>query len=93
MKRVTAAEARAGYRLWLRFSDSVEGEVDLSHLVGKGVFSAWLTNEAFAAVRVNEFGAPEWPGDIDLCPDSLYSELTGQSMAEVFASSRDAVSA
>lgn len=30
------------YRIQVEFSDGVEGIVDLSDLVGKGVFSAWL---------------------------------------------------
>ena len=29
------------YRIYLEFSDGVKGEVDLSYLVGKGVFQAW----------------------------------------------------
>ena len=34
------------YWLKLRYSDSTEGEVDVSHLVGHGVFKAW-NNESF----------------------------------------------
>jgi len=29
------------YRVWLRYQEGTEGEVDLSHLVGKGAFSVW----------------------------------------------------
>ena len=32
---------RNGYRVWLRYSDGSTGEVDLSDLIGKGVFRAW----------------------------------------------------
>jgi len=28
------------YKLWVKYTDGVEGEIDLSHLVGKGVFSS-----------------------------------------------------
>jgi hypothetical protein len=77
----------------LKYTDGVEGEVDLSGLVGRGVFEAWLIPGAFEAVRVNEFGAPEWPGDIDLCPDSLYMQLTGKTWSELASGSRNAVSA
>jgi hypothetical protein len=93
MERVIHAVARPNYRLWLKYSDGVEGEVNLSALVGQGVFVAWLDPGAFDAVRVNEFGAPEWPGEIDLCPDSLYMELTGKTWAELSSRSRNAVSA
>lgn len=39
--RPTAVEPRDGYRLWLCYSDGSAGEVDLSHLAGRGVFAAW----------------------------------------------------
>lgn len=34
-------EARAGCRIWLKHGDGAVGELDLSHLVGSGVFKAW----------------------------------------------------
>lgn len=72
------------YRIWLRYQDGTEGEVDLSHLAGKGVFAAWETEGMFARVRVGPHGALEWPGGIDLCPDALYLRLTGKQPEEVF---------
>lgn len=69
-----------GYRLWLRFDDGVEGEVDVSHLVGKGVFAAWNDPDFFAQVYVNpESGTVTWPGDLDLAPDALYWEIKPES--------------
>ena len=38
MIQPTEVEARDGYRIWLRYQDGTAGEVDLSHLAGKGVF-------------------------------------------------------
>lgn len=93
MERVTSAKACPNYRLWLQFTDGTEGELDLSHLVGKGVFSSWCEESGFAAVQVNESGAPEWPGGIDLCPDSLYLEITGKSWADLSQSPVHAASA
>ena len=83
MERVTRVEALPNHRLWLRFTDGVEGEVDLSHLVGNGVFAAWEDESSFQAVGLSEAGAPEWPGEIDLCPDSLYLQLTGKSWEDL----------
>ena len=54
---ITYAEARYGYRLWIRFGDGVEGEVSLIHLVGKGVFEAWTDAALFSRVSVD----PETP--------------------------------
>ena len=37
----TAVEPREGYRIWISYADGPAGEVDLSHLAGRGVFAAW----------------------------------------------------
>ena len=63
----------------------IEGEVDLSHLAGKGVFAVWDKEGVFAEVTLGPHGAIEWPGDVDLCPDALYLRLTGKQPEEVFA--------
>ena len=42
----------------------------------------------FAQVRLSEAGAVEWPGEIDLCPDALYLELTGKPAEAVFPARR-----
>ena len=72
------------YRLWLRYDDGAQGEVDLADLAGCGVFRAWLDRKVFEAVHIDESGALAWPGNIDLCPDSLYLRLTGKAPEEVF---------
>jgi hypothetical protein len=36
------------YRIWLRYADGTEGEVDLSHLAGQGVFAVWQEEGVFA---------------------------------------------
>jgi hypothetical protein len=72
------------YRIWLRYQDGTEGEVDLSHLAGRGVFAAWEQEGVFAQVKLSWHGAVEWPGEIDLCPDALYRALTGKRPEEVF---------
>ncbi len=38
MKEAVEVMPRAGYRVWLRYGNGVEGEVDLSDLAGRGVF-------------------------------------------------------
>ncbi len=39
--KTSSCKPKPNYVLWLRFDDGLEGEVDLSDLVGKGVFKAW----------------------------------------------------
>ena len=86
MAMVRPVEVRplAGYRIWLRYQDGTEGEVDLSHLAGKGVFVSWEKDGVFAKVKLGPHGQLEWPGDVDLCPDALYLKLTGKRPEDVF---------
>ena len=52
MINLLEVKARPGYRLWLRYSDGVEGEVDLGNLVGRSVFEVWEDPAAFERVSV-----------------------------------------
>jgi hypothetical protein len=81
--RPTAVAPRDGYRIWLRYSDGSAGEVDLSHLAGAGVFEAWNDRACFEAVHITEYDAVAWDEDLELCPDALYMQLTGKSLADV----------
>lgn len=78
-----AVEPRKGFRIWLRYTDGAEGEVDLSDLAGGGVFSAWDDRACFEAVHVTEYGAIAWSEELELCPDALYMRLTGKPLAAV----------
>jgi hypothetical protein len=84
MKKAIEVRPLSGFRIWLRYDDGVTGEVDLSHLAGRGVFKVWADRKVFEAVRVDESGAVVWSPDIDLCPDALYLRLTGKSVDELF---------
>ena len=68
------------------FDDGVQGIVDLADIAGRGVFSAWLKEGVFESVKITSSGALEWPGELDLCPDSIYMRLTGKTPEEVFPS-------
>ena len=75
--RVVAVQPLDGYRIRVRFDDGAEGEVDLSDLAGKGVFAAWVDDGNFDRAFVDpESGTVAWPGGIDLCPVTLYNDVT-----------------
>ena len=76
---------RGGYRIWIRYSDGASGEVDLSHLAGRGVFEAWNERAVFESVQIASGGAIAWGDDIDLCPDAIYMQLTGKCVEEVMS--------
>ena len=82
MHKVVSVRAMAGYRVRVRFSDGMAGEVDLSDLVGKGVFRGWTDHEEFQKVSIDpETHTLAWPGGVDVCPDSLYEEIAAQKAA------------
>ncbi len=84
MKKIVAFKVLEGYRVWLHFDDGVEGEADLSHLVGQGVFAAWADYDFFRQARLADFGSLTWPGDLDLCPDALWLRITGKAPEDLF---------
>ena len=71
------------YKLWLEYSDGISGEVDLSHLAGKGVFRYWDEYENFEQVHIGESGEIAWSDEIDLCPDALYMKIAGKTAEEL----------
>ena len=84
MLKISSAKALPDYKIWLQYSDGVEGEVDLSHLVGKGVFSDWKDANVFQTFRVENGRSISWTDEIDLCADSLYLEMTGKAPEDIF---------
>ncbi len=88
MVRPTEVEPREGYRIWLRYSDSASGEIDLSYLAGRGVFKCWNHRASFEAVHIAPAGGIVWGDDAELCPGALYMRLTGKPVAELMPKAR-----
>jgi len=92
LKDVVEARGTEGHRIYVRFEDGVEGEVDLSALVRfTGVFAPLRDPEEVRKVAVDpELGTVCWPNGADLDPDVLYSLVTGEpiDLAEVGAAAR-----
>jgi hypothetical protein len=71
------------FQVWLKFSDTTEGIVDLSHLANQGIFIAWDEPGFFERVYINqETNSIAWSDEIELCPDSLYLKLKKLSYEE-----------
>jgi hypothetical protein len=78
------------HRLYLRFADGVEGEIDLDTIVRwEGVFAPLADPERFAEVRVNpDLGTIVWPNGADVDPDVLYAAVTSRTIELPEASAR-----
>ena len=88
MPKPTDVKALPNHRIWLRYDDGAEGEIDLSDLAGRGVFEPWNDAAYFATVHLGAHGAIEWSSDVDLCPDAMYLRLTGKSTDDLFPDNR-----
>jgi hypothetical protein len=86
MLKPVEVRALPNYRLWVKYTDGVAGEIDLSHLVGKGVFAHWQDYHFFERVHIGPGRQIAWPEDIDLCPDAIYLKITGKQPHELFPS-------
>lgn len=82
--RPTKVRALRNYFVYLGFSDGAKGRVDLSGLVGEGVFEAWNDYSSFKRVRVSAHRSIQWNDEIELCPDALYIQMTGKTPEELF---------
>lgn len=74
--------------MWIKFDDGVEGEVDLSHLAGKGVFSLRNDYQAFEQVYIGSHGEIAWSDEIDIGPDTIYMKITGKRPEDLYPNLR-----
>lgn len=78
MIRIVTAEPLPQYRLKVTFNDGVSGIFPVEPERRGGVFLTLLDARVFNAVTINpDFGCVEWPGGIDLCPDTMHQALAG----------------
>lgn len=78
--KIVDCKLRPHYRVWICFDDGLEGEVDLNHLVGKGVFEAWESVDFFNQVRIDpKTETLTWGEDIDLDPYVLREKLISKN--------------
>ncbi len=90
--RIVNVTPLAAFHLRLSFDNGESGTVDLSALRGRGVFAAWDEPGLFEKVAVTSFGAVEWPGELDLCPDALYLQMSGKKPEDIFPSLKNRLS-
>jgi hypothetical protein len=86
---IVEAHPLENFIIQLKFADGVVGEVDLSHLVGKGVFALWDQYENFRNVSVINGRWLAWSNEIDLDADSIYLKVTGKKPEELFPLLKD----
>ena len=82
MIRIISAEPLSNCRLKIIFNDGTSGIFPIEPERRGGVFLKLLDAKVFNAVTINpDFGCVEWPGGIDLCPDTMHQILSGSESA------------
>jgi hypothetical protein len=91
MHRIANVTVLQDYKVKLEYADGKKGIADLSHLVGKGVFALWSDYNTFRNVKIGSSGELVWNDQVDLCPDSLYLQITNQEPEDLFPSLKQKV--
>ena|SRR3990172_824873 len=80
---LTEVQPLANYRLHVKFSDGVQGVVDLSDFAGKGVFTLWNDYSRFEKVKIGASGELIWNGEVDMDGLAIYLKLTGKKPEDI----------
>jgi Protein of unknown function (DUF2442) len=76
LPRIVEARYIAGFKVWVRFSDGVEGDVDLSHELTGPIFEPLRNVEEFRRLSLHpELHTLVWPNGADLAPEFLREKL------------------
>jgi hypothetical protein len=80
MLEIVEAKPMCDHRLYLRFNDGAQGELDIAQIVAfEGVFAALADQRFFQQVYVDaDWGTVCWPGDLDLAPEPLWERIAGR---------------
>ena len=79
---VIAVRYLEGYKLEIDFENGKRGIVDFHSYIRKGgVYSRFSDIQYFKQVHINkELGVLCWPDGVDVAPETLYSEATGEPL-------------
>jgi hypothetical protein len=76
LPRIVDAHYVSGFKIWIRFNDGVEGDVDLSRELTGPIFEPLHDVEAFKRFRLHpELRTLVWPNGADLAPEFLREKL------------------
>ena len=86
---VTELKVCEPFGIWIRFDDGIAGVVDLSDSAAVGgIFAQWSDKGFWRSAHiVADSGAVAWgdSSEIDVCPLSLYLNVTGQAFEDLQA--------
>jgi hypothetical protein len=72
----------SGYTLHVKFLDGVEGDIELTELVSKGIFKV-LQNQELFEKAYNTGYSIAWSEELEIDSDTIYMELSGKSIGDL----------
>jgi len=76
LPRIVEARHTRDFTIWLRFSDGVEGEIDLADELDGPIFQPLKDPSLFRLVQLHpELHTLVWPNGADLAPEFLRENL------------------
>ena len=76
LPKLVDVKYQGDYRIWLRFADDVEGEVDLESELWGEVFQPLKDKKFFEKFLLDEeLETIVWPNGADFAPEFLYQQL------------------
>ncbi len=87
---VVEVKPEPDYCLFVRFKDGLEGRVKLSPARLTGALAPLLGPPFFQRVFIDH-GAVAWPGEIDLAPDEMYTQVTFRNKLPRFYELKDLI--
>ena len=81
---VVRAIYKGDYKIEIEFDDGKMGTIDFAkYLKRGGVFERFRDINFFRQFKINpELGVLSWQNEIDIAPETLYSEATGSPLPE-----------
>ena len=87
---VVEAKYLNGYKVWLKFNNGIEGEVDLSDDLWGVVYEPLKDLKLFKDFKISKtFGTIVWDNEADLSPEYLYDKVLSEKkgLTEFFMNS------
>ena len=76
LKKLKEVRILENYRVFLRFDDGVEGEMNFSSKPLTGVYEPWQDYNYFLRGHIGEYGDLVWDNQVDFSADSLWLQIT-----------------
>ncbi len=88
---VVSAEYRGDYRIEIEFENSRRGTVDFAEYLERGgIFERFRDMDFFRNFSVNkELGVLTWGDQIDIAPETLYAQATGEPLPDWMGEEED----